>query len=260
MTKRSNLKKIKKREQRVKKRLILIVCLCIFVFSSNMILLISVPSLANKHDADVSDVQVKKKEDEEKDSKILELEKLYEENNDVYGYLIIPNTQIDYLVMYTPGEDTYLRKDFNKNYLEAGMLYVDKHNNVSPRDTNLIIYGHNMNDGTMFHDLLNYKNKEYYENHKTFTFYTLEEKQEYEIIAVFLSKVYRVNDEVFKYYKFYNAENEEEYNDYINNVKKLSLYDTGVTAKYGDELFTFSTCEYSQENGRMVVVSKRIDK
>lgn len=64
---------------------------------------------------------------------------------------------------------------------------------------------------------------------------------------------------VFRYYYFVNANNEQEYNDFVNNAKKVSLYDTGVTAKYGDQLLTLSTCEYSQEDGRFAVVCKKIE-
>lgn len=185
---------------------------------------------------------------------------LYEENSDLIGYIIIPDTKIDYPVMYTSGEDYYLYKDFYKKKYSPGTLFVDKYNTVSPRDTNLIIHGHNMDDGSMFHDLEKYLNENFYQNHKLFTFYTLSEKETYEIVSVFKSKVYNVDDNVFKYYKFYKAENETEFNNFISNIKKLELYKTNVTAKMGDNLLTLSTCEYSQENGRLVIVAKKISR
>ena len=77
-------------------------------------------------------------------------------------------------------------------------------------------------------------------------------------ISVFLSKVYDKDDDVFKYYKFYGDLTIEEYNDYINNIKDLSLYDSDVTIEYPTKLITLSTCEYSNENGRLVVVAKEI--
>ena len=77
-------------------------------------------------------------------------------------------------------------------------------------------------------------------------------------MSVFLSKVYKTSDEVFKYYQFYRAESEEEFDEYIANVKELELYDTGVEAHYGDELITLSTCEYSTDNGRIAIVARRI--
>lgn len=193
-----------------------------------------------------------------KDNMLEKINDLYKQNNDLVGWLKINDTNIDYPVMYIKGEDYYLHRDFYKKYYSAGTLFVDKYNEVNPRDTNLIIYGHNMSNGTMFHDLLKYKSEEFYNNHKNIIFYNLEEKQVYEIVAVFLSKIYNVDDTNFKFYKFYNASNESEYFDFIKNIQKLSLYDTNVTPCFNDELITLSTCEYSTENGRFVVVARKI--
>ena len=110
----------------------------------------------------------------------------------------------------------------------------------------------------MFSDLLDYKSEELYKEHSTIKFTTEQEDVEYEIIAVFLSRVYYKSEKnVFRYYYFVNAENEEEYNNYVENAKKASLYDTGKTAQYGDQLLTLSTCEYSQDDGRFVVVARK---
>ena len=112
----------------------------------------------------------------------------------------------------------------------------------------------------MFQGLLEYKEESYYKEHPTIRFTTIKEDSEYEIISVFLSRVYYKSEKnVFRYYYFVNANNEQEYNDFVNNAKKVSLYDTGVTAKYGEQLLTLSTCEYSQEDGRFAVVCKKIE-
>lgn len=179
-------------------------------------------------------------------------------NKDFVGVLSIPDTIINYPVMYTKGEDYYLRRSFDKKQSDAGTLFIDKHNNIDPIDDNIIIYGHNMKNGTMFHELLNYKKENYYKEHKYIYFNKVDDREKYEIISVFYSKVYYETDNVFKYYKFYNASNEEELNDYVKNIKKLSLYNTNVDAKLGDKFITLSTCEYSQENGRFVVVAKKV--
>ncbi len=110
----------------------------------------------------------------------------------------------------------------------------------------------------MFSELLNYKSEEFYKQHPTIKFTTEQEDVEYEIIAVFLSRVYYKSEKnVFRYYYFVNAKNEEEYNNYVENAKEASLYDTGKTAKYGEQLLTLSTCEYSQEDGKFVVVARK---
>ena len=96
--------------------------------------------------------------------------------------------------------------------------------------------------------------------HKIIKFTTDKEDAEYEIISVFLSRVYYKHEkDVFRYYYFIDAKNEKEFNDYVENSKKVSLYNIDSTAKYGDQLLTLSTCEYSQEDGRLAVVAKKID-
>lgn len=114
-----------------------------------------------------------------------------------------------------------------------------------------------MKSGWMFKDLMKYKNESFYKEHATFQFSTLYEKEEYEIVAVILSKVYRKSDDVFKYYQIENVNTPAEFDSYVQNIKQLSLYDTGVTAQYGDKLIVLSTCEYSTENGRLAVVARK---
>ena len=99
---------------------------------------------------------------------------------------------------------------------------------------------------------------DYYKEHKKITFDTIYEYGTYEVMYVFYSKVYDNDDLVFKYYQFIEANSEAEFNYYMDEMKKLSLYDTGVTAKYGDTLLTLSTCDHSQTDGRFAVVAKRI--
>ena len=161
--------------------------------------------------------------------------------------------------MYTPGEDYYLYRDFDGQESKQGCVFIDKHATLEPRDTNLLFHGHNMKDGSMFRTLLEYKKESYWKEHPRIHFDTLYERGEYEIVSVFLSKVYKASDEVFKYYQFYRAESEEEFDEYIANVKELALYDTGVEAHYGDELITLSTCEYSTDNGRIAIVARRVE-
>ena len=121
-----------------------------------------------------------------------------------------------------------------------------------------IIYGHHMNNGSMFADLEKFKDEDFWREHKTIAFNTLTKKNEYEILAVFKTVVYTDSPEAFKYYRFTDAQSPEEFEVYIDKCKELSLYDTGVSAEYGDKLITLSTCEYSRTNGRLVVVAKKV--
>lgn len=184
----------------------------------------------------------------------------YLDNEDMAGWLSIPGTNIDYPIMWTPeDENYYLRRGFDKKSSTAGCLILDTDSCLNPLTTNLIIHGHNMKAGTMFGHLADYKKEDFYKEHKDIILYTPECQRNYEVIAVFYSQVYKKTDEVFKFYKFFQADTEEEFLDFYDNIKKLSLYDTGVTAEFGDHFITLSTCSYHVENGRFVVVAKETE-
>lgn len=179
-----------------------------------------------------------------------------EQNSDFVGWLSIPGTNIDYPVMQTVDKPNfYLKRGFDKQYSDYGVPYVQENCDLALSD-NCVIYGHHMNNGTMFADLRKYESEDFYQEHKTVRFDTLSGFGEYEIVAVFKTVAY--SEQGFKYYHFTRAESAEDFDAYITQCKALSLYDTGVTAEYDDKLITLSTCEYSRKNGRMVVVAKRI--
>lgn len=184
----------------------------------------------------------------------------YAENGDMAGWLNIPGTVIDYPIMWTlDDEEYYLRRGFDKKKLSAGCLILDTDSCVDPLTTNLIIHGHNMRAGTMFGTLDKYEEEEFYQDHKNIILHTRECQRNYEVIAVFYSQVYKKTDNVFKFYKFFQADTEEEFSDFYNNIKQLSLYDTGVTAQFGDHFITLSTCSKHVTNGRFVVVAKETE-
>lgn len=178
-------------------------------------------------------------------------------NEDMVGWLQIPDTNIDYPVVWTPeDENYYLYRDIEGNEDKNGCLILDTDSSLNPLTTNLIIHGHNMRSGAMFGNLTDYEDPDYYAAHKTITLYTEECQRNYEIIAVFRSQVYKKSDTVFKFYKFFQANTQEEFDDFYNNIKNLSLYDTGVTSQFGDRFITLSTCVYHVKQGRFVVVAK----
>lgn len=197
---------------------------------------------------------------EEKTEKMLELEELQKENNEIIGWLEIEDTNINLPVCQTTDNDFYLTHNYKKEKSKGGSLFLDKNFDLINGSSNYLIYGHRNTQGLMFEDLLKYSKEDFYNNHKTIKFTTNKDDSVYEIMSVFYSRVYyKKEKDVFRYYNFVNANNEEEYNDFVNNCKKSSIYDTGVTANYGDQLLTLSTCEYSQEDGRFVVVAKKVN-
>ena len=199
-----------------------------------------------------------------------EYKKLYEKNSDMVGWLRIKDTVIDYPVMQTmEDEQYYLQKNFDKEYDENGCLIMDTDSVVGQGkeedgyeeeqkpSTNLLIHGHAMKSGSMFGNLNLYQDEEYGREHHIIYFDSIYEKREYEVISVFYSQVFYRHDEVFKYYNFFQADTQEEFDNWYKNIKKMSLYDTGVNACFGDEFITLSTCSYHVEDGRFVVVGKR---
>lgn len=187
-----------------------------------------------------------------------EYKTLYEKNKRLIGWLKIDDTIIDYPVMQTSNNDYYLDHNFNQESDKNGSIFLDMDCSVYPRSTNLIIYGHHMKSGKMFGGLQKYAKESYGKEHSIIQFDTIYEKGTYQVMYVFRSQVYNENDIVFKYYQFIDANSEEEFNSYMREMAALSLYDTGVTANYGDSLITLSTCDNSQQDGRFVVVAKRI--
>lgn len=194
----------------------------------------------------------------EKTERMLQVEELKKENEDIIGWLEIPNSNINFPVVQGTDNQYYMTHTYKKENSKDGSIFLDKDYNWNPPSSNLLLYGHNNKNGKMFQELLEYKEESYYKEHPTIKFTTVSEDSEYEILSVFLSRVYYKNEnDVFRYYYFINAENEEQYNYYIEESKKVSLYDTGKTAKFGEQLLTLSTCEYSQKDGRFVIVAKR---
>lgn len=204
-------------------------------------------------------------------AKILpEYKTLYETNQDMVGWLFIDGTPIDYPVMQTvENESKYLSLDFYGQYDKNGCLVLDADSvagtgtaaknyvDGTAPTTNLIIHGHTMKSGEMFGRLCLYAQEDYGKEHSLICFDTIYEKREYELIAAFYSQVYYSTQEVFKYYNFFQADTQEEFDDWYSNIKQLSLYDTGETAELGDEFITLSCCSYHVEDGRFVVVGRR---
>lgn len=179
---------------------------------------------------------------------------LFEQNNDFVGWISIDETSIHYPVMQTPDNpDYYLKHGFDKAYSNYGVPYIDE--GCAPGlSNNIVIYGHHMNDGTMFADLCGYADRGFYEGHKTIRFDTLSGFGEYEVVATFR---FNTNRDTFRYNEYTNMD-EAEFAEFLENVRARALYDTDMEVEYGDTLLTLSTCEYTYKNGRFVVVAKKV--
>lgn len=191
----------------------------------------------------------------------LKVQKLQQENTDIVGWLEIEGTSINYPVLQGTDNEYYMTHNYKKQKSKNGSIFLTKDYDWSIPSSNLLIYGHNLNNGTMFQELLKYSKEDFYKEHPIIRFTTNKEDAEYEIISAFKSRVYYKSEKnVFRYYYFVNAKTEEEYNEFIQNAKKASLYNIDTTARYGDQLITLSTCSYHVEDGRFAVVGRKVKK
>lgn len=179
-------------------------------------------------------------------------------NKKLIGWVKIDDTNIDYPVVQTTDNEYYLKHNMNQEYDKNGTIFLDKDCDVLKPSTNFIIYGHHMKSGKMFGKLDLYQKEDYYREHPLIQFDTIYEKGTWQVMYVFRSRVYSEDVITFKYYQFIDAGSETEFNSYMKEMAAMSLYDTGVTAEYGDQLLTLSTCDYQEPNGRFVVVAKKI--
>lgn len=187
-----------------------------------------------------------------------EFASLFEINPNIVGWISIDDTRVDYPVVKSPSgkKDYYLRRNFYGKYATAGTIYAREECDVFGPSDNITIYGHRMQDGSMFMALLDYKDPDFYPEHRYIRFDTLTQRGLYEIIAVF--KTDATIGKGFSYHLFVDAANEKEFDEFVSTCKELALYDTGVDAEYGDKLITLSTCDYYTKNGRLVVVAKKV--
>lgn len=176
---------------------------------------------------------------------------LREENVDTAFWIYIKGSEIDLPVMYTPDRpEHYLRKDFQQKYSLRGLPFVDGRGQILPMDNNTIIYGHNMQDGSMFSGLIAYKNKDTWDKNNEIDLLTEDGHKYYKVFAVLEAKI----GDNFPYYDYVGQLDENRFNEYVSKCKQKALYDTQITPIYGDELITLSTCDGDDAAGRLAVI------
>lgn len=183
---------------------------------------------------------------------------LYQQNNDMAGWIKIADTKIDYpVVKSADNNEFYLHKNFEKEYQYCGIPFMDHQCDAEKPSDNVIIYAHNMKDGSMFATLLDYENEEFLRAHKTIEFDSLYERGKYEVIYAFCTKPGKQN--YLAYCEFIDAGNQEDFYEFIDEIKKLAFYkDEENAPEYGDKLLTLSTCSYNTANERFVVIAKKV--
>ena len=191
--------------------------------------------------------------------KVLELRELYKENPDTFGWLWIPDTNVDEIVMYTPDEPSkYLYKDFDGHFRARGLCYIEKFCKMDPEDMIVQIVGHNMLNGARFADLLKFDKQEFWEDHRYIWFTTMEGARTYEIVTAGYDRVIGIKEEGFKYYQFINPINEEELQEGLDHFFEHSEIETGVEPVFGDRFIMLCTCAYNTDNGRFLVLAREV--
>ena len=196
--------------------------------------------------------------DEDAPDILEEYQTLYNNNKSLIGWVRIDDTLIDYPVMQSQSNEYYLNHNFNQQKDNNGSIFIDSACSIWPRSQNIIMYGHNMKSGKMFGDLKKFKQEQFAKEHPYIFFDTLYNKGKYQVMYVFGDVVYDEAEVAFKYYQFIDANSEEEWDSAMHDMSEKSLYDTGVTATYGEDIITLSTCDYEKDAERFVVVAKRV--
>jgi sortase B len=179
--------------------------------------------------------------------------RLLEINNDVIGWIKIPGTKIDYPVVKTDNNDFYLEHDINQKKSKAGTIFMDFRNQGDGTDKHTILYGHHMRDGSMFTELMKFKQKEFIGENMTILFDTLYEEITFEIFSVYVTGT-------DFYYIETSFSSDGEYLDFLKIIQEKSMFERDLTLKAEDQILTLSTCTYEFDNARFVVHARRINE
>ena len=189
--------------------------------------------------------------EEESQEQLRDLSELFAMNEDFVGWLCIPGTDINYPVMHTPDDpEKHLRRNFHGEYSESGVPFLDFR--CALDSENLIIYGHNMMNGTMFAELQGYVQEDFCKAHPIVEFQTADGCAEYQVFAVAWVKG---NDE---WYKFVGANSAKDFNESVEKITGKALFTIDAAPEYGRQILTLSTCYDSANNGRLLVLAAKI--
>ena len=187
------------------------------------------------------------------------LEELFKMNSDMVAWLTVPDTKIDYPVMHTPDDyEYYLHTDFDGYYSFSGCLFVGE--NCSIDSDVFVIYGHNMNNGSMFGEIDMYSYSDYMDEHRDVILRTRDGNRLYRVFASFPTKKFDDDDNSgeFQYYNSVGKKSKTEYEKIVEDICDLSVVSVDNKPQYPAQIAFLSTCAYHEENGRFVVAAYRI--
>lgn len=172
-------------------------------------------------------------------------------NPDVVGWIKIDGTVINYPVLQTSNNDYYLSHDLNKKKNVNGSIFMDYRNHINFPEKHWILYGHNMKNKSMFMSLLNYESKWYFDHHNIIEFDTLYKNEKWQVFSAYTTTI---KDDYIQT----NFKTSKDFENYINEIQKKSLYHTNVKVSVSDRILTLSTCSGRGEKYRFVVQAKLI--
>ncbi len=185
---------------------------------------------------------------------------MLKENSDFKGWITIDGTQVDNPIYQTNNNDFYLNRNQKKQYSAYGALYFDYENKITEEETdkNLVIYGHEMKNGSMFGSLKKLKNLNFYKEHPTVNFFTLYDSGTYKIYSIFLLNSVKADDDNYIYNIYRNNFlDETDFNIWASESKQRSIINTNVDVQLGDDIITLVTCSNDFENARLVVMARK---
>ena len=254
----------------VVRKIVLLLAICTFVVSSYMLvnILIVEPTVSDSTNSGIKDLLVStdeksessetKKPTDGSEGSLVDFKKLLEVNPDTIGWITVPDTKIDYVVV-KPSEDKdkeyYLYRDFYGNDTKYGAIFMDYRSTLDSK--NLILHGHHMQDGRMFANLVNFTDLDVYKKTPVFTFNTIYEKSKWKIISIFKTNTLESQGEFFNYLRG-DFKNNYDFLNFIYQVRERSIIDCPVDVNENDTLVTLSTCAYDFDDFRFVVVARKV--
>lgn len=182
----------------------------------------------------------------------IDFEALWAENSDVIGWITIPDTKIDYPILYTDNNETYLHTDFNGKDSVYGAIYLDCDSEPDFSGWNNPIYGHHMKDGSMFKDVVKFKDEEFFKEHQYFEIYTPERTIHLKAISCY----YTGSDGIVRKTKF---KDQESYDAWLMERLKPCKYAEIPEVPVGS-VFTLVTCSYEKQDARTLLYAVEVDE
>lgn len=224
---------------------LLAICIIVFIFSASLVIKHFVEINNNeKGYEDLSNLVTNStsQNEETEDDVVPDYSPVLKQNDDLVGWIKVPNTKINHPVVQSGSNDYYLNHNFEKEYDYRGAIFMDYRNDAINLDSNTIIYGHNAYDTTMFSQLVQYEDVDFYKKSPIIEFNTLDANYKWKIYGVFITNATASEDNGYIFNYIYPYMDGENFDGFIDEVNKRRLYTTDVDINDDDKMLVLSTC------------------